>query len=430
MLEKPTQRRYLCAPRGGSPLLGAVLTFLTATSHASGPLDELRATRYVCSQGPDAAVARASRARGAASLTAAAVLPNPSLVAEHQRTLQGTAEHETVVGISVPLGLSGRRGLLIDAAEAGMDAAALDADAALFASALSFRAAYIEAASAVARVELLREQQAALDELSTTVEVLTRSGEVSGYDLLRQQTQARLHRGVLASAEAEALSARALLAQWTEAELTLTLESPLVGADASSSAALTGGAGTTTRIQGLEASVRASQLEARAARRGWIPDVELFAGYRAIDVESEMGHGLSLALTVPLTFFDHGQGEAARADAEALVATSMAERLRRQARAEVEAARVRLDHLVQSVAELEQASRDALSLQTQARSLYAAGEVPITELLEAFRGAEEAQLARLERARDVALARHALMRAAHTMFDSSLDAACRGRGTR
>jgi cobalt-zinc-cadmium efflux system outer membrane protein len=429
--EKPTPRRCSTTAGGVSTWLGAALTLLTATSHASEPLDERAATLHVCNQGPDAAVAGAARARAAAHVTAAGVLPNPSLVAEHQRTLRGSPEHETIVGVSVPLGLSGERGILSDAAAARRDAATLDADAALFDSALSFRDAYVEAASAAARAELLREQQAVLDELSTTIQALARSGEAAGYDLLRQQTQARLHRSVLASAEAQALAGRALLAQWTEAELVLTPEPALqMGADVPGGSALAARAGATARTQGLEAAARASQLEASAARRRWIPDVELFAGYRALDVGAETGHGLSIALTVPLTFFDHGQGEAARAEAEGLFASSSAERLRRQTRAEVEAAHLRLERLRQSVPELEQASRDASSLQAQARSLYAAGEAPITELLEAFRGAEEAQLARLERAREVALARRALMRAANTMFDSSLDAACRARGTR
>src|SRR5688572_17467421 len=107
LLEKPTHRRYLGVPVLIGSLFGVVLTLPSAASHASEPLDELGATLHVCSQGPDAAVARAARVRGAAQVTAASVLPNPSLVAEHQRTLRGSRERETVVGVSIPLGLGG-----------------------------------------------------------------------------------------------------------------------------------------------------------------------------------------------------------------------------------------------------------------------------------------------------------------------------------
>jgi outer membrane protein TolC len=58
--------------------------------------------------------------------------------------------------------------------------------------------------------------------------------------------------------------------------------------------------------------------------------------------------------------------------------------------------------------------------------LYAAGEASITELLEAYRVAEEAQLAELALTEHVALTRLQLMRASGTMFDAELDRHCRG----
>ena len=71
-------------------------------------------------------------------------------------------------------------------------------------------------------------------------------------------------------------------------------------------------------------------------------------------------------------------------------------------------------------------SRDALALRNKATQLYAAGEASITELLEAYRVAEEAQLAELALAERLALTRLALMRAAGSMFDADLDRQCRG----
>jgi outer membrane protein TolC len=124
--------------------------------------------------------------------------------------------------------------------------------------------------------------------------------------------------------------------------------------------------------------------------------------------------------------FDHGQAEAAHADAEVQVARSLAGRLRQQTKAKLKAARASLALLEASRAEAQTASRDALLVRDKAAQLYAAGEATITELLEAFRMAEDAQLAHVALAEDIALTRLALMRAAGTMFDATLDRDCRG----
>ncbi|HEY6079346.1 MAG TPA: hypothetical protein VIW29_11115, partial [Polyangiaceae bacterium] len=66
------------------------------------------------------------------------------------------------------------------------------------------------------------------------------------------------------------------------------------------------------------------------------------------------------------------------------------------------------------------------TVREKATQLYAAGEVSITELLEAYRAAEEAKLAKLALGQEIALTRLALMRAAGTMFDAKLDRECQG----
>lgn len=63
----------------------------------------------VCARGADASIAAALRDAGAADVGAAEVLPNPSLVVQHQQTLGGPPDRESAVGITVPLGLGGRR---------------------------------------------------------------------------------------------------------------------------------------------------------------------------------------------------------------------------------------------------------------------------------------------------------------------------------
>lgn len=415
----------------GALVCGVVLSAAPARALGAAPVDELTGARRVCAAGPDAALARAQRMRGEAAVKAAGVLPNPSLVVQHQRALRGPKEEETTVGLSIPLGLGGRRFLLQDAAQARRAQALADAHATLFEAALAFREAYAAAALDEARVAVLTARQQALDALADTIRALQKGGEAAGYDLLRQETQARLHRRLLQSMKAKAEASRALLEVWLGEEVTVAAAD--LSALAGGRKAPMGSAKEATpqaeppRVQSLLAASRASELEAQAARRRWVPDVELFAGYRALTgADSATGHGLSVSVTVPLTFFDHGQGEAAQAEAERAVAASTAGSLRREILSRAKAAEVRLKVLEASVAESERAVEDAAALEGKAGQLFKAGEASMTELLEAFRAVEDAALARIDALEEIITARLALMRARGTQLDATLDKECGG----
>jgi len=172
------------------------------------------------------------------------------------------------------------------------------------------------------------------------------------------------------------------------------------------------------------AAAHVSALEAHAARRRWVPDPEVFAGYRALDTGSDIAHGIAVSVSLPLTFLDHGQGEAALADAEQNVAEAVAARLRREQSAQEKAARARLAQLLHGFDALARAGEEGRELARRAQQLYAAGESSITEMLDAFRSAEEARLAVIDRVLDIALTRLLVMRATGTMFDVTLDREC------
>jgi cobalt-zinc-cadmium efflux system outer membrane protein len=404
----------------------AVLTALAAawvsSAHAA-PLTEEEGTRQVCSAGPDARLARAMLQQGSAEVIAAGVLANPSFSVQHQRAASGPEERETIIGLSVPFGVSGRRGLSQQAAAARRDRARADGASTLFESALDFREAYALALQDQARVKILNEQHAALEASSTTIESLAKSGEAAGYDLLRQRVQARLHHSEVQAAQARALGSRAQLEAWIEGPIELP-EVDLAALADGKAVLSSARESQTPGVQSLHAASRAHALEASAARRRWVPDPEVFAGYRVVAGEGDTARGVSLSLTLPLTFFDHGQGEAAQADAERSVAEATAARLERRQRAEALSARARLEQLSSGLAALAQARDDARELLGQAQSLYAAGEASITEMLEAFRVAEQARLAELDRVFEIALTRLLVMRASGTMFDETLDRAC------
>lgn len=396
---------------------------LISSSALAEPLHELDGVRGICRSGADHAVARALRAQGDAAVSAAHVLPNPSLVVEHQRSVSGATDRETIVGLAIPLGIGGRRWVLQDAAQARRRQIDLEATAGLFEAALSFREAYVAAAVAQARVAVLAKNQTDLEALTGALQKLAKAGEAAGYDQLRQSTSARLHRHALESARAEAASTGAQLRAWLDDEATLP---PDALTSLLSSQPVHRAVGDTPQVQGLEAQGRANELEARAARRRAVPDIAVFGGYRAVAAGSELGQGISLSLEVPITLFDHGQGEARRASSAAELARASARRLRTRQQAVVRASQASLALLEASLPEVQAASRDAASVRQKALQLYAAGEVSISELLDAYRVAEEAQLAELALTEHVALTRLQLMRASGTMFDAELDRQCRG----
>src|SRR5688572_25732038 len=90
-------------------VFSAALLASRSAAWAQAPVDEAAAVRQVCAASPGAAAARALRLRGESAITAAAVLPNPELIAEHDRILTGEDDHETTVGLAVSLGIGGRR---------------------------------------------------------------------------------------------------------------------------------------------------------------------------------------------------------------------------------------------------------------------------------------------------------------------------------
>ncbi len=398
---------------------------VSASSRATPAVDEVTGVHTVCTASPAVAAARAERLAGEAAVISASVLPNPQASIQHQRALSGSVEHETIIGASVPFGIGGRRFLLQDAASARREQAQAAGRFTLFDAAIAFREAYIAAVLDEARVAALEEQQRALDTLAVTIEGLAKRGESTAYSQKRHAAQANGHRRLLTSMKARAAASRINLEAWLGEEVTLPpiSLSDLAGGKRENAATTA----THPQIASYEAAARASAIEARAANRSWIPDVTVFAGYRTITGVSEQpAQGISMSVTIPLTMFDHGQGEAALAEANRARAQAAADSLRREQTVRLKAATNTLALLEASIADVDQAATDAASLGSSAVKLYAAGEATIAEVLDAFRAAEEAQLAGIELAEEITRARLARMKAAGTQFDKALDQACSG----
>lgn len=420
-----TTRRSFDAVLVGVSLLTASVSRAGAQPAAPRSI-EVALTLQVCRSGPAVSTARAERALGAAEVGAVEPLQNPSLVLEHQQSLSGPAERETIVGAEIPLAISGRRGLLREAASARSDASNARASVDRVSTALDFRRAFALAALEHERALVMQKQQRALEELAVTLKQLGARGETSGYDVRRHDAEVRLHARALTSARARANAARTQLGQWLDPALV----PGSLASTALARAPLTPNAGAEhPELEVLRASARAAGLEANAAHRRWVPEPEVFAGYRQVAGGDRTGHGVSLGLSVPLTFFEHGRGAAARAGAERALIDARAVRLKRALEVELHAAAESLDGLEAALRDAEVNVANTEELAAGARVLYGAGEASITDLLDAYRTGEHAALDRVAALEELVVARLALMRAAGKQFDPELDASCGSQGS-
>jgi cobalt-zinc-cadmium efflux system outer membrane protein len=414
--------------QGLAAALGTAL-FFAATSVAAQPRAatslEHTLTIQVCRSGPAAGTTKAARANGDAEPGAIEPIRLPSLVLEHQQTLEGPRERESIAAIAIPLALGGRRGSLKDAAVARRGASHARADADAFETALQFRRAYASTSLEAARLGVLQRQQQALESLTKKLEQLAARGERSNYDVRRQQMESTLHARTVSESELKLTRARAELAIW----LGRPLDDASLADQGSWLSPITHAAVSEhPELAALRADARASAAESEAARKRWVPELEAFVGYRQIADEVRTGHGVSLGLTVPLTFFEHGAGAATKAHAEQALFEARVAREKRQQSIEASAAIAHTKALAVVLAQSERTLAATRGLTEGALQLYNAGEASIADVLDAYRTAENAELARIEVLEDLMMTRLQAMRAAGTQFDRNLDAACLGQG--
>ena len=141
----------------------------------------------------------------------------------------------------------------------------------------------------------------------------------------------------------------------------------------------------------------AADLERRAAARGWVPDITLGVGAKRSDNGIFQDNGAIVTLSIPLPLFDRQQAEEKRAAAAALNARAEYGLARSRAAGEVRGLQRQLEQLAQAAtayrATAIAASTELLRI---AEAAYQGGESTVLELLDAYRGALEAELTALD----------------------------------
>lgn len=271
---------------------------------------------------PRVAAAR-SRVRFAeGGVSVARTPPNPELEATGGR---GAARpgpgrrNEWELAISIPLDWLARRGPEIDAARAGVDEMAAEAEALRAEVAAELWRLFVRAGYAQSEVPALEATEQQVEALTRLVRRRVEAGEGRPVEIPRVELELERVRNELAAARANRDGGLAQLRAWLGASIH-RVEIPATPA-AFEDAASAGDLSRRPRVRAALARAAAARAEASAARRSRIPAFSV-GGFYAREIDREAVGG---RLTLELPLWDWKTGRVQRAESAAAAEASRAD---------------------------------------------------------------------------------------------------------
>ena len=345
---------------------------------------------------PLALAARVSARRARARVDGVGLHPNPTVDWERQESFAPNTQGQDLVRVTVPLDLSGRR----DAARALEELSATDSEVAaqsigleLAAQALSL---FYELLALERRLALLNEAQAVLDEAARVLFSRQAAGEASGYERARLTLEVELGQSRLARATLARAVSREELAALLGGPATVPLSGDFeVEPPPSFDALVERATDAHPELRSLDARVAIATRARDASDWAWVPAFSVLAGYNRQD-GLQVGHGYTVGVRMDVPLFDRGQGEQAEARAALSSLDEYGDALRLAVRAQLRAARARLEGAMAERARFDEATHEAAELLSRAASTgYQGGERSLLELLDARRAVLEVAERRL-----------------------------------
>jgi cobalt-zinc-cadmium efflux system outer membrane protein len=379
-----------------APVATSLFLTLSAIAMASGEsITESGAVRLFIEQSPNARTIPLIQRSVEEEGRAVARPHNPSVAYQVEDAADVRDEFLT---FEQPLPVTGRRGLMRRSADAAASAARLAAERDLLVGAVGVRFAFYEVLYRDRELALLREGAARLERIAQILARREREGEGSGYDLLRAEQELSQSETDIARAEGELAAARAEFGAFFDPERRMhgarldgdfEPSRPLPETEEAIERALA----NRNDLAALRADRERFEIERRAARRQRFPEPTLAAGWKRTKAPGVHDTGFVAAVTVPLPVFDRGRSVATRAEADRNRAELGAETLRREIRADVQAALAR-EQAAREVARRhdETMVRRSVELRRIGQLAYDEGESGILELLDAYRTSLEAEL--------------------------------------
>ena len=376
-----------------SATLVCLLGALSPLSLSAAPLTEAEALRLSMNRPQLGELAKARLGEAEADIAEAAVWANPSLELSRDKTGN---ERETAWKLSQSLDFSGRRALRQQAADQRLSATQAELQAQSGERSGEVRRAFYTLLHQQEALHAIKTWAARFSIIDEAISKLAKAGEASGYDRRRMARERQSAEAKLAEARANIERARVHLSTLTAQTIDEELSGVLLPTPPTDFALLQASITQRPDLIALWARSEAAHADNAAARR-LFPEVELSLGSKQINDGPTRASGTMLSLSIPLPLFDRAQGAERRSAAQALAARAEYALQKQKAEGEIAGAYRQLTQLISAAERYRsQAVQPSSDLVRIAETAYRAGESSLLELLDAYKGALEAETTALE----------------------------------
>lgn len=392
-----------------------------AADTSSVMLTEADAVRRAVRRAPltDALAGAVDVERGAAATLSA--YPNPQISYFREQTFGAFGTGEDYLALSQVIDLGNRRGLRGEASEHRARAVEREGDATRAQVAAETRLRFFDVLFRQRRVATLRAWIGRIDGALAIVSRRAARGDAAIYDRRRLEREKTVAQSRLEVEDAALERARVRLAAIVglpndQAPRLTVSGDPLPGGEPAPVSSLRASTARRPDLLALDERVRAAELDRSSADRWWLPDLRLEGGWKGVDLGSQGrsdGFIAGVALTLPT--WDQSGGLAQVAAGEARAARGRRQLLESELVGEVAGLRADATRLSRAAERFrEDSSTVSADLVRIASAGYEGGEMTILQLLDAFRGAADDELAAVDLEQASRRARIELDRAAGT----------------
>lgn len=346
---------------------------------------------------------------------------NPSLSYTREQLLGSQLAGEDYVTISQTFDVSGRRTLARQASNERQRAAEHRATAVTVELAAEVRRRFYDLLLAQQRERVLDAWKDQVQTYLATIAKRERAGDAAAYDRLRMERELTGIEARLAAERVTRLGAWTLLhglidpdsttAPDTAPDTVPSLDGSLLPGSSPSAAEVVEATSSTSEAQARRAESRALELDRRISSRWWVPSPSLGVGYKGVEIPGGRAHGLVVSLGVPLPLLDRGRADRVRTEARARTLRAQAQLRTNEARTQSAALSQEVAMLIAAARTLQgEGSERSEAVIRAAEAGYRGGEIGVTELVDAYRSAAEAELLVLDLAMRARLAEIELRR--------------------
>jgi outer membrane protein, heavy metal efflux system len=391
---------------GSRRLLCAIAVLFSSVASAAepveAPLTEDDAVERALRRAPLAEIVRGAVEIESGAATTARTYPTPQLAYRREQNYGALGTGEDYLSLAQSFDLGNRRGLRGEAGDRRARAAEREGDATRVQVAADARLRFFETLHRQERQGALDAWLARVDDALGIVARRQARGDAALYDRRRLEREKSVVRARLDAERASFERARARLVVFVDLPVDAAARLVVRGAllPSSEPASLASLRSTIAKRPDLVAQAErasAAELDRLAARRWWLPDLQLEGGWKGVDARAGRTDGFLFGAVLTLPLWDRSVGLARSAEGARRVALGRRALLETELAGEVAGLREEATRLLDAArrfrAESRSASADLVRIATAG---YQGGEMTVLELLDAYRGAADDELTALD----------------------------------